>query len=73
LAQGVFARSIEERIQQAGTELPSVLLKVRAHALAGALTASLQWWIDHKQPATPEEMDAQFHQLVWAGLGPPVS
>lgn len=69
LGQGFFARSIEERLIMAGVEMQPMLLKARAHALAGAMISLLNWWLDHGQAASPEEMDAHFHQMVWAGIG----
>jgi AcrR family transcriptional regulator len=70
LGQGIFARSIEERLRMAKVEMAPMLLKAHAQALAGAMFALLSWWIDHGSAASPEEMDAQFHQLVWSGVRP---
>jgi len=68
LGQGFFARSIEERLRMAQVEMAPMLLKVHAQALAGAMFALLSWWIDHGSAASPEEVDAQFHQMVWSGV-----
>ncbi|MGA2537168.1 MAG: TetR/AcrR family transcriptional regulator [Terracidiphilus sp.] len=70
LGQGFFARSIEERLRMADVELAPMLLKARAQALAGAMLALLTWWVDHGSAASPEELDAQFHQMVWSGIRP---
>ena len=68
LGQGFFARSIEERLLMAKVEMQPMQLKAHAHALAGAMFALLAWWIDHGMAAQPEEMDAQFHRMVWSGV-----
>ena len=67
LGQGFFARSIEERLLLAGVTMEPAPLKAQAHALAGALFALLEWWIDHGMAAQPEAMDALFHGMVWRG------
>ncbi|HKP10740.1 MAG TPA: TetR-like C-terminal domain-containing protein, partial [Blastocatellia bacterium] len=70
-AQGHFARGIERRL----TELPRAQgiapasRAAVAHALAGTLLSLLKWWIDRDMPATPEQMDETFHQMVWSGVG----
>jgi AcrR family transcriptional regulator len=70
LAQGHFARGIEERLatlpRAAG--IPEAQRAVRANALSGAFIALLKWWLDRGMPHTPEEMDATFHALVWSGV-----
>ena len=70
LAQGHFARGIEQRLK----ELPRAqgvapaARAVAAQALAGALLSLLKWWIDHGMPTPPEQMDESFHQMVWSGI-----
>jgi hypothetical protein len=39
-----------------------------AHAFAGGLLSLMSWWIDHGAAASPEEMDALYHQIVWSGV-----
>jgi AcrR family transcriptional regulator len=70
LGQGHFARSIEKRLMKlcAAREPKAGQFTAMAHAFAGALFASLNWWIDRGMPVPPAEMDDQFHQLVWAGV-----
>lgn len=68
LGRGFFARSIEERLVMAHVEMEPVQLKAHAYALAGALFALLDWWIDHGMAEKPEAMDALFHRMVWSGL-----
>jgi hypothetical protein len=80
LAQGYFARAIEQRLG----ELPRSRAIVRtertamAHAFAGALLSLMSWWIDRKQidpgqddhaaAASPEAMDDLYHKMVWSGV-----
>jgi AcrR family transcriptional regulator len=71
LGQGFFARSIEDRLRLANVQMETTQLKAHAHALAGALFALLNWWIDHGMTAEPEVMDNMFHAMVWSGLGTP--
>jgi AcrR family transcriptional regulator len=68
LGQGFFARSIEERLMLANVEMEPMQLKAHSHALAGALLALLNWWIDHGMAEQPQAMDALFHRMVWSGL-----
>ena len=70
LAQGFFARSIEERWKAASVEIDPVRRAARAHALAGSLFALLDWWIDRGMKATSLEMDDLFHQMAWSGNAP---
>lgn len=73
LAQGHFARGIEQRL----AELPRsrgiapAARPALAHALTGSLLSLLTWWLDHGMRASPEEMDETFHQLVWSGVTAP--
>jgi AcrR family transcriptional regulator len=65
-----FARAIDQRLG----ELPSSQMiaatkrTAMAHAFAGALLSLMSWWIRSPAPATPEEMDELFHQMVWSGV-----
>jgi len=68
LARGIFARSIEERLQTAGVEMDPGQRSAHAHALAGSFFSLLDWWIDKGMKADPKEMDALFHTMAWRGL-----
>lgn len=68
LARGVFARSIEERLETAGVKLEPVRRSAQAHALAGSFLSLLDWWIDKGMKADPQEMDEVFHRMAWRGL-----
>jgi AcrR family transcriptional regulator len=73
LAQGYFARAIEQRL--GALPLSNKIAKPQriamSHALAGALLSLLYWWLDHTTTASPEAMDACFHQIVWKGIVTP--
>jgi AcrR family transcriptional regulator len=64
LGQGIFARSIEERLREADP----IRRSARGCALSGSLFALLGWWIDKGMKADPKEMDGVFHEM--ARLGP---
>lgn len=68
LGQGMFARSIEERLQNAGVPLDPVSRSAHAHALAGSFFSLLDWWIDKGMKTEPAEVDVIFHRMAWRGL-----
>jgi AcrR family transcriptional regulator len=70
LGQGQFARTIEDRLMKLSTPqgAASGQFASAAHALSGALFASLSWWIDRGMPVSAAEMDNAFHRLVWSGV-----
>jgi AcrR family transcriptional regulator len=70
LAQGYFARGIEQRLVESGrlAKLPQRELGARAHALAGSLLSLLRWWLDRGAKESPHAMDELFHRIVWSGL-----
>ncbi|MDP9052270.1 MAG: TetR/AcrR family transcriptional regulator [Acidobacteriota bacterium] len=65
LGRGLFARSFDERLALAGSQLPAAQRAAQAHALAGSFFALLDWWRDHGMKEPPSEMDALFHRMVW--------
>src|ERR1039457_2435675 len=67
-SRGIFARSIEERLQVAGVEIDPVRRSAQAHALAGSFFSLLDWWIDKGMKADPKEMDDLFHRMACSGL-----
>jgi len=70
LAQGYFARGIEQRLVESG-HLPKLQqgeLGARASALAGSLLSLLRWWLDRGAKEPPRAMDELFHRMVWSGL-----
>jgi AcrR family transcriptional regulator len=70
LAQGYFARGIEQRLKecQRRPSLPPSELAAHAFALPGSLLSLLQWWLDRGANRTPRAMDELFHRMVWNGL-----
>lgn len=70
LGQGLFARSIEARLQNAGVRVDSASRSAHAHALAGGLFSLLDWWIDKGMKTEPEDVDVLFHRMAWRGLAP---
>lgn len=70
LGRGIFARSIEERLQAAGVQLDVMQRAAQAHALAGSMFSLLDWWIDKGMKSDPQELDDLFHRMAWKGLEP---
>jgi len=72
LAQGYFARGIEQRLRELNRlpQMPRSELRFRAAALAGSLISLMRWWLDSGARESPQTMDSLFHQIVWNGLGP---
>ncbi len=71
LAQGYFARAIEQRFAELprAASLPAARRAPLAQALAGGLLTMMWWWLENGRPGSPEEMDALFHRQVWSGVG----
>ena len=49
-------------------EIASVPLDVLASYLAGAQVALVQWWLEKRQPCTPETLAQTFHRLQRAAI-----
>jgi AcrR family transcriptional regulator len=71
LAQGHFARSIEQRLSviPGVAGIPAARRPALATAFAGALLSLLTWWIAKDKPESPGQMDDLFHAMVWSGAG----
>lgn len=75
LAQGYFARGIEQRLTESKrlpnlrlSKLPQRELGARSSALAGSMLSLLRWWLDRGEKESPRAMDELFHRMVWNGL-----
>jgi len=68
LGRGLFARSIEERLQSAGIKMEPLQRSAKSHALAGSFFSLLDWWVDKGMKTDPQEMDQLFHNMAWQGL-----
>lgn len=68
LGRGMFARSIDERLQAAGVDLDPLERSAHAHALAGSFLSLLDWWLDKGMKEDPKQMDELFHRMAWSGL-----
>jgi hypothetical protein len=70
LAEGHFARGIEQRLKESGRfpKMPPRELAARAAALSGSLLSLMRWWLDRGEKESPQQMDEMFHRLVWTGL-----
>lgn len=67
LAQGYFARGIEQRLRES-ERVPQRELAARSHALAASLIGLMRWWIDRGAKESPKAMDELFHRMVWDGI-----
>jgi AcrR family transcriptional regulator len=70
LAQGYFARGIEQRLTESKrfSNLSKHELGARACALAGSMLSLLRWWLARGAKESPHAMDELFHQMAWSGL-----
>lgn len=70
LAEGCFARGIEQRLIESGRlgNLSPREVAARASALSGSMLSLLRWWLDRGEKETPHEMDEIFHRMVWSGM-----
>jgi AcrR family transcriptional regulator len=74
LGQGYFARAIEQRLAEMSPSrtIAPQQRTAMANAFAGALLSLMSWWVDHGAPASPEEMDDLYHEMVWSGVAPQI-
>jgi AcrR family transcriptional regulator len=70
LAEGYFARGIEQRLRESGrlSKLQPRELTACAFALSGSLLSLLRWWMDRDAKESPANVDELFHRMVWHGL-----
>jgi AcrR family transcriptional regulator len=70
LATGLFARGIDERLAASprASHVAPEQRTAMGHALAGALFALLNWWLNHRTTESAEQMDETFHRMVWSGV-----
>src|ERR1700736_4604830 len=62
LAQGYFARGIEQRLKESKrlSKLPQSESGARASALSGSMLSLLRWWLDRGAKESPRAMDELF-------------
>ena len=73
MGQEYFARAIDQRLAAllGSHAIAPARRTAMAHAFAGALLSLMSWWVDRGTPASPEEMDHLYHQMVWSGVAAP--
>jgi AcrR family transcriptional regulator len=63
------AQDIEANLRSAFEEANSIIpFEVLANYLAGAHMSLVQWWLDKRQPYTPEKLAQIFHRLQRAAI-----
>jgi AcrR family transcriptional regulator len=74
LAQGHFARGIEMRLAQLSRscEIAGDTRALMGTALAGALLAILNRWLQQRKPAAAEQVDLEYHRMAWGGVSAPI-
>jgi AcrR family transcriptional regulator len=67
LAQGYFARGIEQRLTETKHEANAAQLEraVLAIGLAGSLLSLFRWWIETGGKVPARKMDELFHRIAW--------
>lgn len=79
LLTGHLARMIERRMEEVcpGAGTPSLPPAATARVFAAALLEMMRWWLNRGATPDAQQMDAQFHEIVWGGLAcmapPPVN
>ena len=69
-AYAALCQKIEERLRSLlpSESIKAIPLAVVANSMGGGLLLLLKWWLDHKMPYPPEQMDVFFQQLVMSGV-----
>jgi AcrR family transcriptional regulator len=70
LLTGHLARMIERRMAEVcpGAGTPSLPPAATARVFAAALMEMMRWWLNRGAKPNAQQMDAQFHEIVWGGL-----
>lgn len=70
LLTGHLARMIERRMAELcpGAGTPPLPPAATARVFAAALVEMMRWWLNRGARPAAQEMDAQFHEIVWGGL-----
>lgn len=65
-----LSAKFEERFTKMLTNKPEPALSIAvlSYSLAGSLLILLKWWLEHKMPYSPEDMDGIFQQLMMPGV-----
>jgi AcrR family transcriptional regulator len=75
MGQEFFARGIAQRLAELrGVRAMSAAHRTAlAHAFAGALFSLLSWWLHSDRDFSAEQVDAIYHQMVWASVALPLT
>lgn len=70
---GYAARIIERRLPSESPDRRDRPRQLVVRMLAGALMESVEWWLDHREAATPGAVEAAFHALARGVMRPPAA
>lgn len=69
-----FGRRLRQRIADdilvqsfkhvASTDAPSIPIEIVAHHIAASLLALMEWWLNNRQPYSPQRMGEIYEQLI---------
>jgi AcrR family transcriptional regulator len=62
---GYLEAALKEKL---GHQVAAIPLPMIANFTTGAFLTLLKWWLDNNMPATPEQMDTYFRQLIIPSL-----
>jgi AcrR family transcriptional regulator len=69
IASGHMARIIERRLGELGVAPGKLPLSAAARVFGSMAMELAKWWIGRTTSFTARDMDKQFHDLVWRGVG----
>lgn len=69
IASGHMARIIERRLGELGVTPRELPLSAAARVFGSMAMELAKWWIGRTTTLTARDMDRQFHDLVWRGVG----
>ena len=74
LFRGHLSRVIADRLRVLASAPDALALpvEVTARVCAAMALEMMRWFLDHRSEATPHELDARFHAMVWRGVPGPV-
>jgi AcrR family transcriptional regulator len=69
ITSGHLARIIERRLTVLGVQPADLPLPAAARVFGAMAMELAKWWLGRETSFSARDMDAQFHELAWRGLG----